>query len=61
MVVKYFDVNVHIVFLIFQLFDLPLIPFIKFYIIEINLVSSLLDCFVQEIVLLVVIGFIYIW
>ena len=47
---EYFDYNAHNVWHILQLFGLQSIPFISIYINELNLVSSVFDHFVQEIV-----------
>ena len=58
---EYFESNARIVSHISVKFHLLLIPFINYYNIELNLILSSLDCFVQKLVLLVVINFRYIF
>ena len=55
----YFVYSVYIVCHIFQLFYLRLVPFINYFIIELGLIFSKLDYFIQELVLLVLIAFDY--
>ena len=55
-----FDCKVRNVKHFFQIFHLLVIPFIIYFVVELNLILSCLDCFVQEFVLLVVISFHYI-
>ena len=55
MVEEFFSSNANIILRISQFIGLQLIPFVIYFIIELNLVSSYFDRFHQEIVLLILI------